>query len=101
MDNNSNIILIGYMGSGKTTLGKKLAKKLGFEFLDTDDFIEDSTNKSIPEIFNELGEDGFRKLEYDVLNALDVNNCVISVGGGMPCFYNNIDTLNSIGVTCY
>lgn len=90
------IILIGYMGAGKTTVGKDLAKQLGLTFYDLDWYIETRMRKKIPEIFAERGEDGFRKIEHNMLHEVaEFENVVISCGGGTPCFFDNMDYLNS------
>src|SRR5574344_785508 len=76
------IILIGYMGAGKTTLGKALAKALGFQFVDLDWYIENRYRKSVKEIFSEKGEDGFRKIEQSMLHeTAEVESIMISAGG--------------------
>ena len=100
--NNNRIYLIGYMGSGKTTIGAKLAKKLGFEFIDIDHFIENRQRKTISEIFSEKGEDAFRLIEHNALEEISLfENVVISTGGGAPCFYNNMELMNKSGFTVY
>lgn len=97
-----NVILIGYMGSGKTTLGKKLAKRLGLEFIDTDKCIEANETSSISEIFAQHGETGFRDLERKLVAQLSgQDNLLISTGGGMPCFNNLMNDLNQLGITIY
>ena len=96
------IVLVGYMGSGKSTLGKKLASKLGFSFYDTDQIIEEQYKISIYNFFEKYEEDVFRKIEYDVLkNILIHNNAVISTGGGTPCFRNNMDIINKNSYSVY
>lgn len=96
------IILIGYMASGKTTLGKKLANKLNIPFIDVDAKIEELEGCSISEIFLHKGEKGFRLLETDFLKTYNFpESFVLSTGGGMPCFNDNMDLLNKIGVTFY
>lgn len=96
------IFLIGYMGSGKSTFGKKLANKLGYEFIDLDHRIESQSGKSINEIFESEGENGFRSLESKVLHQqAELNRVVISVGGGTPCFNNNMKTMLESGLTIY
>ena len=96
------IILIGFMGVGKTSLGKKLAKKMGYDFLDTDKLIEQKTGLTIPEIFEQNGEAYFRKLERNCVEEIKViQNTVISVGGGLPCFGDTMDSLKSFGITIY
>ena len=96
------IILIGYMGSGKSTLGKKVARKLNYEFLDTDSMIEERAGMTIADIFDQFGEPHFRTLEHDLLLSLkDRDKIVIATGGGMPCFKGNMDLLNELGKTFY
>lgn len=98
----NRIFLIGYMGSGKTTIGKKLAKYLSLSFIDLDDFIQNKYRKSIAEIFNEVGEKGFREIECKALAEVsEIEDVVISTGGGAPCFYNNMNIMNQAGVTIY
>ena len=96
------IILIGYMASGKTTLGKKLANKLNIPFIDVDAKIEELEGCSISEIFRHKGEKGFRLLETDFLKTYCFpESFVLSTGGGMPCFNDNMKTLNALGITFY
>ena len=100
--NNNRIYLVGYMGSGKTTIGGKLAKKLNFQFIDVDHFIENRQRKTINEIFSEKGEDAFRLMEHNALEEISLfENIVISTGGGAPCFYNNMELMNKSGFTIY
>ncbi|WP_300980381.1 shikimate kinase [Nonlabens sp.] len=91
------IVLLGYMGSGKTTVGKELAKTLSVKFVDLDKEIERLENKSIPQIFKDHGDIYFRKKEKlaleDVLNSK--NNMVLSLGGGTPCYYDSMNYLNN------
>ena len=101
-NNTKNIILIGFMGSGKSTLGKKIAHRLGYDFLDTDDEIERMTGLKIPELFERLGEDHFRNLERTLLLNLKLDKpVVISCGGGLPCYKGNMDLLQKIGTVYY
>lgn len=96
------IILIGYMGSGKTTFGRKIAKQLKYDFIDADDAIESACNLKIPEIFSQFGESYFRELESQLIERLkDHRNVVFSTGGGMPCFGQNMQRLNELGITIY
>lgn len=96
------VFLIGFMGSGKSSLGKKLAKKLAFDYIDLDQEIEIQTQKSITQIFEEHGEDYFRHLEKHALRATDnLSKHIISVGGGTPMFYNNMTWMNENGKTVY
>ena len=98
-----NIVLIGFMGSGKTTFGKALAKHMNMEFLDTDSYIEEKAGKSIPQIFAEDGEAEFRRLETEVLQYLrdSVERTVFATGGGMPLRKENARLLKEIGKVCY
>jgi shikimate kinase len=97
-----NIILVGYMGSGKTTLGKKLASKMNLRFIDTDAFIESKEQKNIPSIFNELGEEHFRKLERELIQTFQKeDNLLLSTGGGMPCYNNQMEELKKLGLVIY
>ncbi|MDR1742588.1 MAG: shikimate kinase [Dysgonamonadaceae bacterium] len=96
------IFLIGYMGSGKTTLGKYIAQKTGLQFIDMDLFIENRYHKTINAIFDERGEDGFRQIERNELaDIAQFENVVVSTGGGLPCFFDNIDLMNDSGITVY
>lgn len=96
------IFLVGYMGSGKSTLGRTVAHKLGLDFVDMDRYIEWKKGKSVPSIFAEEGEAGFRKIEKQALKALSLRkNIVISTGGGTPCYFDNMDFMNSCGITVY
>jgi shikimate kinase len=97
-----HIYLIGFMAVGKTTFGKKLARALAMPFIDTDKLIEQQTHKTIDQLFEELGEDEFRKLEADVLRNLPTHKShVIATGGGLPCYYNNMLFMNESGFTVY
>lgn len=89
------IVLVGYMGSGKTTIGKLLAKKLKISFLDLDEVIEERLEDSISNIFNGKGEIFFRKKEHEYLNDVltQKNNFILSTGGGTPCYSGNMDTM--------
>jgi shikimate kinase len=96
------IFLIGFMGSGKTTLGRKLASKMDYEFIDLDHKLEQQVELSIAEYFSFFGEDAFRKLESEVLKkTLYPENVVISTGGGLPCYFDNMDWMKTNGKTVY
>jgi shikimate kinase len=98
----TRIILIGYMGAGKTTIGRALAKELGIPFYDLDWYIESRMRKTVPQIFAERGEEGFRKIEYNMLHEVaEFENVIISCGGGTPCFFDNMDYLNQQGQVVY
>ncbi len=90
------------MGAGKTTLGKALARNTRMEFFDLDWYIEDRFQKTIPDIFAESGEAGFRDIERSMLHEVaEFENVIISCGGGTPCFFDNMDYLNRQGETIY
>lgn len=96
------IILVGYMGSGKTTVGKALAAKLGMPFYDLDWYIESRMRKTVKQIFDEKGEEGFRRIEHNMLHEVaEFENVIISCGGGTPCFYDNMDYINRQGQSVY
>ena len=98
----SHIFLIGFMGSGKSTLGAQLARRLDYHFVDMDQLIEDTAEMSIPEIFDEHGEEVFRKWEHDILQErCQGENMVVSTGGGVPCHSGLMDLMNSNGTTIY
>ena len=96
------VFIIGYMGSGKTTVGKKLSKHLSLNFIDLDAYIENKYHKSIAALFEEKGEEGFREIERSALKEVAlIENVIISTGGGAPCFFDNMELMNSAGITVY
>ncbi|MEE1260701.1 MAG: shikimate kinase [Paludibacteraceae bacterium] len=96
------IFLVGYMGSGKTTYGKMLAEKYNLDFKDLDVYIEQRQFKSISQIFKDRGEEGFRKIEHNMLKEVsEFEDVVISAGGGTPCFFDNMEIMNAMGDTVY
>lgn len=96
------IFLVGYMGSGKTTIGRELSKKLGFEFIDTDIYIENRFHKTINEIFATMGEEKFRQIETNILKEVsDFENVIIAAGGGTPCFNNNMEIMKEKGIVIF
>ncbi|HVW97668.1 MAG TPA: shikimate kinase [Mucilaginibacter sp.] len=96
------IFLVGFMGCGKTTLGRKLALTLNYPFLDLDHVLEAKAGMTIAEYFSVYGEDTFRKLESEVLKQTDYpERAVVSTGGGLPCFFDNMDWMNAHGQTVY
>ncbi|MDD3910421.1 MAG: shikimate kinase, partial [Proteiniphilum sp.] len=98
----NRIFIIGYMGSGKTTVGKRLARSLSLSFIDLDAFIENKYRKSVSDIFTEKGEEQFRKIENRALiEVANIEDVVISTGGGTPCFFDNMDVMNKAGTTVY
>jgi shikimate kinase len=94
------IYLIGYMGSGKTTLAKKLSKQLQLSFLDTDLEIEKKENKSISDIFKDEGELHFRMLETALLSQLNTKK-IVACGGGIPMHNDNMSIINKKGISIY
>ncbi len=98
----SYIFLVGFMGAGKTTLAKKLASKLSYSWLDTDQEIEKKEGIKVSEIFKVRGEAYFRTLEKQFVDDLIPNqNIIIASGGGLPCFNDNMSKLNKLGITIY
>ena len=95
----NNLFLIGFSGSGKSSVGKLLAKKLKFNFLDTDKKIEENLNMKISEIIALKGENYFRKIETDCLNEINYDSkMVISTGGGIPTIKENLKIMNNFGI---
>jgi shikimate kinase len=98
----SIVYIIGFMGSGKSTAGRKLATSLGWSFIDLDRRIEEKAGKTIPQIFSQNGEEYFRKVESETLRELDSElKTVVSTGGGTPCHGLNMDLMLDTGLTVY
>ena len=98
----AKFFLVGYMGSGKTTIGKQLATKLNYEFIDLDAFIEHEYQQTIENVFATTGEGEFRAMEHNMLKkVVEKNNIVVACGGGTPCYYGNMDLMNNNGITIY
>lgn len=98
----TRIILVGYMGSGKTTVGRQLAMALGLSFYDLDWYIEMRYHRTVAQLFAERGEEGFRELERNMLHEVaEFENVVLSCGGGTPCFFDNMDYINSMAETIF
>lgn len=96
------IILIGYMGAGKTTVGRALSKELNIPFYDLDWYISNRMRKTVKQLFDEKGEDGFRLIERAMLHEVaEFENVIISCGGGTPCFFDNMEYMNEQGETVY
>lgn len=96
------IFLTGYMGAGKTTLGKAFARRLNVPFIDLDWYIEERFHKTVGELFAERGETGFRELERNMLHEVaEFEDVVISTGGGAPCFFDNMEFMNRVGQTVF
>lgn len=90
------------MGAGKTTVGKALAQDMNTEFYDLDWYIEARMRKTVKQIFDESGEDGFRQIEHNMLHEVgEFENVIISCGGGTPCFFDNMEYMNKQGETIY
>ncbi len=100
---NMKVFLIGFMASGKTTVGNQLAKKINYRFIDLDQYLEQKHKKSIKILFEFYGEERFREFEHEALREVSEmpGNLVVASGGGTSCFYNSIDFMNNVGVTIY
>lgn len=96
------VYLVGYMYSGKTTVGRHLAAQLGMEFMDLDQAFEQKYKTTIPIFFKKYGEPLFRQLESKLLQSTaDLDNVVVSTGGGTPCYLDNMARINQLGVSVY
>ena len=96
------IFLIGFMGSGKSTVGRRLADQLGFRFIDTDTFIETRFRQRIVDMFASLGEEVFRRRERVIIEELmSMEDTVFATGGGLPCHGDTMELLNASGETVY
>ena len=96
------IFLIGYMGAGKSAVGRALAHKYGLEHIDLDWRIEQRFHQKISDMFATIGEEGFRRRERNMLHeVMGMENVVVSVGGGTPCFFDNMEQMNAEGHTIY
>ena len=98
-----NIVLIGFMGCGKSTIGRKLANAIDYEFLDTDELIEQKTGRKISDIFASDGEEAFRQMETDLLQELSetVTGKVLATGGGMPMREENRALMRQVGTVVF
>lgn len=96
------IFLIGYMGAGKTTVGKVLSRQLGLSFIDLDHYIEARFHKTVGQLFAEKGEEAFRDIERRMLREVAMfEDVLVSTGGGAPCFFDNMEFMNGVGQTVY
>ncbi len=96
------IFFIGFMGCGKTTWSRKLAAHLDYAFIDLDHVLEEKAGMTIAEYFTTHGQDAFRQLESSILKETEYpENAVISTGGGLPCFFDNMQWMNANGQTLY
>lgn len=98
---NKSIFLVGFMGSGKTTWGKKIASALDLPFVDLDHEIVAQIGMSIPEYFEKNGEENFRNLERETLKKQLHRKAIISTGGGTPCYFDNMDWIIDNGISLY
>lgn len=98
----NNIVLVGFPGAGKSTLGRRLANRLGMSFIDLDIYIEEKYHSAVPLLFQRYGESAFRKLEYAALcEVLKMDNCVIATGGGTPCHADAMEMINANARSVY
>jgi len=96
------IFLVGYMGSGKSTVGKMLSDRLNLRLVDLDTFIETRFHKTISQLFAEKGEAEFRRIEHAALEEVCVfENTIVATGGGSACFFDNMELMNRAGLTVY
>ena len=98
----TNIFLVGFMGCGKSTIGKMLAQELNLQLVDMDAVIEEQQQMAISQIFATKGENAFREIEKDTLHILGKKEMqLIATGGGAPCFFDNMEWMNQYGITIY
>lgn len=96
------LFLVGYMGCGKSSIGRPLAKRLGMQFVDMDTEIERRCGMSVRDFFAAHGEQEFRRYEHEMLQELtQAENTVVATGGGVPCFFDNMSLMNAAGITIY
>jgi shikimate kinase len=97
-----NVVIVGFMGAGKSVCGRLLARRLGRCFVETDDMIVSRDGRSIPDIFRQSGEEAFRRLEGEVLDDLALKSQdVIATGGGLPCRDDRMDALRALGTVVW
>lgn len=98
----TSLFLIGFMGSGKSTIGRMLAAPLGLPFIDLDHYLEQQQGQTVPALFESLGEEAFRALEREALHALAQSSpSIIATGGGAPCYFDNMAYMKTKGKTVY
>jgi shikimate kinase len=94
--------IIGFKSSGKTTIGRKLAQRLRMDFVDLDDWIEQREGLTVPELYTNLGDEGFRIKEWKALkDVIQKDNIVVSLGGGAPCYCDNMELMEKFGDVIY
>lgn len=98
----NNIVIVGFPGAGKSTIGRRLAEKLSMTFIDLDLYIEEKYHSAVPLLFQRYGEPAFRTLEYAALcEVLKMDNCVIATGGGTPCHPGAMEAINENALSVY
>ena len=98
----SVVFIIGFMTAGKTSEGKRLAKLMNRKFIDLDRLIEEKEKKTVAELFSEKGEEYFREIESKTLQSINIkDNCIVSCGGGSPCYHNNINWIKENGIAVW
>ena len=98
----NRIYILGFMGVGKSTTAKALARKLGYDFMDTDKLLEKKYKININNFFSKYGEELFREIEHGtLLETFNHNKCVIATGGGLPCYFDAMDKINANGVSIF
>jgi len=96
------IFLVGFMGSGKSTLGKRLKTEMDWEFIDLDDYFEERFHTTIKEYFSDEGETAFRRAEQQMLlEVINKERLIIATGGGTPCYFDNMELMNANGLSIY
>ncbi|GAB4324507.1 MAG: shikimate kinase [Bacteroidales bacterium] len=95
------VFLTGFMGSGKSSLGKRVARLLNLKFIDLDKLIEERCRTSIPLLFDRYGEEVFRMMEQRYLHEIVSDHCLIAVGGGTPCFFDNMEFMKRNGLVVW
>lgn len=95
------LFLVGFPTSGKTAIGKLLAKKFELPFFDTDQQIEQNTGKTIAQIFEQEGEESFRIMEKELIQSFTIQKGIVATGGGLPCFHSNMEKLSALGTVVY
>ncbi len=98
----NNIFLLGYMGSGKSTVAKKIARKMDYNWIDLDTLIQEQQGASISAIFDKEGEEAFRLMEQQALySCSNINDTIVSLGGGTPCFFDNMEWIKNNSISVY